>query len=98
MEVGGPTDLDMLLKGAHPEAQLLHHAAEHRVSISLPQGIDIEDMDTAILYGTHTFYPLCFVVYNNSASIMSQLDLTLWYVLHTQLMAGVTTWDIYPLP
>ena len=43
-------------------------------------------------------YPLCFVVYENSASIMSQLNLTLWYVLPTQLMAVVTTWDIYLFP
>ena len=40
-------------------------------------------------------YPFCFVVYDNSTSIMSQIDPTLWYVLHTQLMARVTTWDIY---
>ena len=29
---------------------------------------------------------------------MSHLEPILWYVLHTQLMAGVTTWDIYVFP
>ena len=43
-------------------------------------------------------YPLCFVDYENIALIMSQINPTLWYVLHTQLMAGVTTWDLYLLP
>ena len=43
-------------------------------------------------------YPFCFVVYDNSTSIMSQIDPTLWYVLHTQLVAGVTSWDLYLFP
>ena len=29
---------------------------------------------------------------------MSQIDPTLWYVLHTQLVAGVTSWDLYLFP
>ena len=29
---------------------------------------------------------------------MSQLEPILWYVLHTQLMAGVTTWYLYVFP
>ena len=35
------------------------------------------------------------MVYENSASIISQIEPTLWYVLHAQLVAGVTSWDIY---
>ena len=29
---------------------------------------------------------------------MSQLEPILWYVLNTQLMAGVTTWYLYVFP
>ena len=43
-------------------------------------------------------YPFCFAVYDNSASIMSQVEPTLWYVLHTQLVEGVTTWALYSFP
>ena len=40
-------------------------------------------------------YLICILVYDNSASLMSQIVPTLWYVLHAQLVAGVTIWDIY---
>ena len=43
-------------------------------------------------------YPFYFLVYDNSASIMSQIYPILWYVLHIQLMAGVTTWTLNLLP
>ena len=43
-------------------------------------------------------YLLCFVVYDSGASIMSQINPILWYVLHTQLIAGITTWNLNLLP
>ena len=46
--------MDMLPTGAHPEALLLRHVAEHGVLIALPRGMDEEERDSAILYGTHT--------------------------------------------
>ena len=53
-EVQGPPDLDMLPTGAHPAAPLIRHADYHGVPIALSRGMDKEERDTSILYGTHT--------------------------------------------
>ena len=34
----------------------------------------------------------------NSASIMSHLEHIIWYFLHTQLMSGIITWELYLFP
>ena len=52
-EVCGPPELDTLPAGSHLAASLLGHAAKHGVHITLPQGIDEEEIDAAIRYGTH---------------------------------------------
>ena len=44
------------------------------------------------------FYLLYFLVYYNSASIISHIYPILLSFLHTQLMAGVTTWNLNLLP
>ena len=38
---------------AHPVAPLLHDAAEHGVSIALLQGINKEEKEGLLCYGTH---------------------------------------------
>ena len=58
----------------------------------------LQDVIPYLIHERVLLYPLCFVVYENSASIMSQLDPTLWYLLHTKFMAGVTTWYINLFP
>ena len=44
----------MLPAGAHLEEPLIRHAAEHRVPIAFPQGMDEEERDAVTFYGTHT--------------------------------------------
>ena len=43
-------------------------------------------------------YSLFSLVDDNSASMMSHIYPILCYVLHTQFMAGVTTWALTLLP
>ena len=43
----------------------------------------------------YLFYSL---VDDNSASMMSRIYPIFWYLLHTQFMAGVTTWTLNLLP
>ena len=44
----------MLPAGVHPSAPLTRHTAEHCVLIALPRGIDEEEKEAAIRYGTYT--------------------------------------------
>ena len=43
----------MLSSGAHPEAPLIRHTAEHGVLIALPRVVDEEEKEAAIRYGTY---------------------------------------------
>ena len=43
----------MLPSGAHPAAPRLLHAADHVFPIVPPRGMDEEERDVAIHYGTH---------------------------------------------
>ena len=43
----------MIPTETHPAAPLICHAAEHGVPIALLQGMDKDERDAAILYGTH---------------------------------------------
>ena len=47
-----PPELVTLTSGAHSVAPLLRHIAEHGVLIALPRGIDEEEKEAAIRYGT----------------------------------------------
>ena len=52
-EVRGPQELETLPAEAHTSEPLLRHAAEHGVPISIPRGMDKEEIEAAICYGTH---------------------------------------------
>ena len=52
-EVRGPLGLATLPAGAYPAAPLLYHTAEHGVPISLPRGMDEEEKEADISYGTY---------------------------------------------
>ena len=43
----------MLPTGAHLAAPVIRHTAEHGVLIALPQGMDEEEKEAAIRYGTY---------------------------------------------
>ena len=44
----------MLQEGAHPAAPLLRHVVDHGVSIALSWGVEKEEKEAALGYGTHT--------------------------------------------
>ena len=55
-EVRRPPELATLPAGARPAAPLLRHtAAEHGVPIALLQGMDEEEKEADIRYGTYAF-------------------------------------------
>ena len=52
-EVSRPPELAMLPAGLHLSAPLLRHEAEHGVPIALTRGMEEEDKEASIRYGTY---------------------------------------------
>ena len=52
-ELRGPPELAMLPEGAHLAAPLIRHTVEHGVPITLLLGMDKEEKEVAIRYGTY---------------------------------------------
>ena len=48
-----PPELATLSAGVNPVAPLIHHTEEHGIPIALPRGIDEEEKEAAIRYGTY---------------------------------------------
>ena len=54
-EASRPPELATLPAGAHLAAPLLRHAAEHSTLITLTQGMEEEEKEVSIRYGTYAY-------------------------------------------